>query len=378
MPCVQFACPDYKPSAGEQHELDYCIEQCADRCMSATLLVAIMAAERANHHKGAYLSATSLFGCGRSLVLSRTLDYAEDPRNLYYGYRGSVIHTVAEQATEAKVFKDGTNLLERGWLSEFRMLIGFCVEHGGFQVPETVDPWNEETWAEAVCPHCTVQPLLLGGTMDQAEPLWGEFDPEVGLLWVDIIDIKSMADYAVQAFVTAEGAKPEHRWQLSLYKYMLERSRVPESLQEKGVRMIKVRGATIQAFGMNHAPRTGSSYPFKKHYSHPETIWEVPAIEFPTDAEIESLVRERGTPIMESLILRQHTGRVCAPEKNSYKMWSWRCRFCPMANSIHCPNPEVEYALNQQGVSPQESLLRARQESGFETTLEAAPSLDAA
>ena len=172
MPLVQWACPEGSPTHGESYEAKYCITECEHKCASPFLIAALTSSVQSNHHKGKYISATALSGCNRKLYLERNIPYADYMKNSFYSYRGTVMHQVVEDAGNIEL--GGVTLDTLGYLTEWRMLIGFCFEHGGFKLHPKVNVFNEDTWKHVKCPQCSKsriklserQWILLGGTLD--------------------------------------------------------------------------------------------------------------------------------------------------------------------------------------------------------------------
>jgi hypothetical protein len=366
MPLVAFACPESAPSYGEAHEFDYCVLKCENRCLSPYLIAALASSNQRNHHKGKYISATSLSGCVRKLHFERTEDYAQEPKKVLYGYRGTVMHTVLEDATMWEGI-GGKSLIDLGYLSEWHMKIGFCFQHGGFPLPEGVDASDQATWAQVECPECCDEKIdpdeqewfVLGGTLDGAEPVRLDKD---GTLWMVLHDLKTMKDFAITKFVCGDDSATLHSHtkdayvvQANLYRYLGERSLPPEQLRLKGVKRLRFVEARLQAFAMGEFPYMGSSYRYRKHYKHAYTDWAIPVIEFFDDAWVEKYVKENGRGIYDTLLTERKRPSICPPEKNSFGKHSWTCEFCSAEGEDICPNPSVEWASLRQGMSPEDA-----------------------
>lgn len=100
---------------------------------------------------------------------------------------------------------------------------------------------------------------------------------------------------------------------------------------------------------MNDFPRTGASYPWRKHWKHEYTPFEIPEITFLEDEEIEKYIRENGERIYRSLVLMERRGEIVEPTKNSKGLHSWLCGLCPFSNTEHCPDPTVEWQALEEG-----------------------------
>jgi hypothetical protein len=287
-------------------------------------------------------------------------------KNSFYSYRGTVMHQVVEDAGEIRL--NGISLGAMGYLTEWKMLIGYCFDHGGFTVAKTVDPQDESTWDTVECPECKKNSkensewMLLGGTLDGLEPVWAEFDEATGVLPCILWDLKTMQEYAVTYFIKGEAkntyhrhVKDEHFLQAQVYKYLAERSLVPEVLEQRGVKSVKLVESNIQAFSMGQFPRTGSSYMWKAHYTHPLSLWDIPSIHFLDNAEIEAHINVNGREIYETLVKNERRASICPPDSKKSEVHSWRCDFCCFPGTTYCPNPSVEWRELESGKSPDEA-----------------------
>ncbi len=379
MALTHFKCPEGVPSVGEVHPFEFCIGECPNRCLSPYLIAAVASSNQRNHHKGKYVSATSLAGCVRKLRLERTVDYALEPKLALYGYRGTVMHTVVEDATMWDGF-GGKTLVDFGFLSEWNMKVGFCFIHGGFPLPDTVDATDQETWAQVECPGCYDDKIplekqewfVLGGTLDGAEPLWNgredgipAFDPEEGTLYMVLHDLKTMKDYAIGKFVKGDDeatyhthAKDDYYMQAQIYRYLAERSVPPEKLRQKGVKRLKFVEARLQAFAMGEFPYMGAGYVYKSGFGKNAKIgtYDIPVMDFRSDDWVEAYVRTNGRPIYDSLVTENTLGNPCEPDsKPKPGRHSWRCDFCAFTGTNACPNASVEWAALEEGKSPREA-----------------------
>jgi hypothetical protein len=369
VPITHFACPPGKPTFGEAHEPEHCITACEQKCMSPFLMAAIVSSNQKNHHRGRYLSATSLSGCVRKLALERTVDYAEYYSNLYYSFRGTITHTVVENAATVDL-GGGKSLEDLGFVSEWRMQVGFCFEHNGFELPPNVDPSDLATWAQVSCPGCDaagIAPrdqtwIILGGTLDGAEPLWQRFDEATGVLYCNLHDVKTMQEYAVGYMIKGDPdntlhpqVKDAYVKQANVYKYLAERSVPPEALRKRGVKRIKFVTSHIQAFAMGQAPWTGAgTYRWKDHWKNPMKDWPMYPIEFHPDEWVEQYIRENGRKHYAALITGQSRGEVTEPDPSKNGTHSWMCDFCPFYASEMCPNPAAEWKMaNVEGMDPE-------------------------
>jgi hypothetical protein len=347
-----------------------------------------MASNSRNHHRGKLISVTSLGsgGCARSLKLERTEDYSDHPSGMLFGYRGTVAHAVVEDAATFK-FPKGESLEDMGFLSEQHMLVAFCFEHGGFQVPEGADPYDEKTWDDVYCPQCKesgkpqewVEWFFLSGTLDGFEPLWHKFDKKTGELPGVIHDLKTAAAYAVNSIIDGSGAakskyghpsKDNYVEQLNCYKYLLESIAVPQGVLEAGrkrgleVKSIKVVRLQIQMFAMTEFPLTGAKYWWRKHYRDQHKTWEIPDLPVFDREWAEEHIKQNGYAVYRGLIVGEDPVAIPAPESNSSGGHHWKCGsrektgYCAFAFSPFCPDPGSEWAFLQQGYTPEEAFAK--------------------
>ncbi len=384
MSLVQFSCPESAPSFGEAHTFAFCVNECKNRCLSPFMLAAVAASTERNHHVGRYISMTSLKGCSRKLYLERNFDYAEEPKKVLYGYRGSVMHSVLEDAASWKGIK-GKSLEEMGYLSEWQMKVGFCFKHGGFSLPLDFDVEDLASYAHNGCPSCNAENIpakdqewfALGGTLDGAEPLWdgGDYDVnglvvnippftvENGTLYMVLSDLKTFKDYAVNKFIFGDEeatlhthAKDEHYSQMQGYRYLAERSIPPKVLLDKGVKQIRFVEARIQAFSMGEFPYMGTSYRARKHWKHDFTNWKIPTIEFENDQWVEDYIRTNARDIYDTLITGRRVPPVVPPTEGKRKGYNWLCDgFCAFNGSEYCPDPAAEWERLQEGKTQEEA-----------------------
>lgn len=371
MPIIAFACPPHKQKYGTFHSPEYCISECTEQCYSPHLMAAIVAVNQKNHHKGRYISATSLAGCARKLHLERTVDYAEEYQNLYAAFRGTITHTVVEEAATVQL-PSGKSLADLGFVTEWNMKIGFCLRagHGGWPIDPATDVDDLASYANLACPDCVAEgrlgneeAIILGGTLDGLGPIWTDFDPETGVLPCRLYDIKTQKEYALSMFIKGDPKntlhpliKDDYVAQARVYAYLASHSTPPESLQQRGVKRVSVVESHIQAFAMGEAPWTGGGpYRWRTSWQSPYKDWPMYPNDLGDVAWVVEYIRTNARPIFDSLIEGKTRGPVCLPEKSSKGSHSWRCDFCAFHGSEYCPNPALEYEQIQAGVDPEEA-----------------------
>lgn len=121
MPLIGLKCPPDSPTAGNCNDFEFCIASCPHQCQPTGVLNAIARDHQTNVHKGDMVSATSLKGCQRSLVLERTTDFYEEPHKLYYATRGGLYHGCLENdrtdmTTEVRLYKTVTTGPQAPWV----------------------------------------------------------------------------------------------------------------------------------------------------------------------------------------------------------------------------------------------------------------------
>lgn len=419
MPVTHFVCPAGKPTEGEVHTPKHCITECSHQCYSPFLMAAIISSNQRNHHKGKYLSATALTGCARKLQLERTKDYAEHYQNLFYSYRGTVMHQVVEDAALVDL-GDGESLEDMGFLSEWRMQVGYCAKgHGAFPIPAEIDP-TQDGWLDDMeqveCPDCMdagvaledQTKFVLGGTLDGLEPLWNGsrvwswdlmeehlekngipedlstldlsqfyvdvpgFDEETGVLYCTLHDLKTQMEYAITYMVKGDKKnknqfhpqiKDGYSVQANIYRYLAERSLMHPALASKGVKELRLVESHIQAFAMGTAPWTGGGkFVWKDHWRNPLKKWPMFPLRFWKDEEVEKFINEASEEIYPTLLMMERRATICAPEDNRLNSHSWECNFCAFHGTKYCPNPKLEWELLQEGTAPSDAFKEAYKE----------------
>jgi hypothetical protein len=310
------------------------------------------------------------------------MDYADTPHSMLYSYRGTLAHQVIEDAAHF-VFPGGETLTDMGFLTEERMLMCFCFEHGGFPAPEGSDPYDETTWGSVVCPKCKKSKVavdkrewfFLSGTLDGFEPCWDDFDPQTGTLPGVIFDNKTSADFAINNIISGKDAakspyaspfKNSHCEQLNLYAFLLTRIALPKGILDaaakKGVavKKLKVTGLVIQMLSMMQFPTSGTSVMFSNHYTKPKVPTPIPALPLFEEGWAEAHIKKHGRDAYKGLILEQNPAPLCAPESNSKDAHHWKCAgFCAFHETFACPSPKDEWIALKRGDTPEQAFAYA-------------------
>lgn len=312
MPLVGYACPVGSPTYGERHDVAHCLGECQKPCVSGPLLNAIYRAERENHHVGAYISASMLTGgnCSRQVVYERTYPFYEYPRSRWWAFRGTMNHTLVEQA--------GVGMEAYGWGQELRMAVPLVY-------PDLPAPIFDPDTGLFTGQYDDRKPLefTLGGTTDAHNVLRGALH-----------DYKSMADAKV--LMTAQGAKggtfspqldDKWVWQLNIYRWLVAHTRIAPEVRERfnleGEFYPAPTELVIQGFGMMDLLQTGTSVQVKV----PNGKWAKYAT-FDVDAvpvlpldEIEAYIRPRALQWYRYLVLGEVPPVVEEADK-------WLCKGC--------------------------------------------------
>lgn len=219
MPQIGNVCPgtDTTHSFASGH----CLSGCANPCMPPSVLVHIENRQKTDKHVGQYISATSLLGCKRKTFLERTIEYHVEPPKSWYSLRGTIIHNILQnpsfesmiadlRATLYRAFEDGTldrDELEQQWVEVEARLIDLAAK-----LPKSkLEDYETEVEFEFPLGLYNGQYRYLRGTLDVLRRLQGV-----------IQDYKTMGDMGIDGIVR-EGAKPEHKLQFNIYRFLAER-----------------------------------------------------------------------------------------------------------------------------------------------------------
>lgn len=308
MPLAGFACPPSVPTAGNRNSIEHCLGKCPHPCVAVPLLLAMYEAERANHHQGAYISASMLCGasCPRQTVFERRHDFYEQPTRRYWPFRGTHAHSIIERGA--------AKLRGYGWLQELRMEVPLVY-------PDEPAPLFDDQGIFTGF-FDTTKPLTiqLGGTLDAANPALREID-----------DFKSMAD--VKADMFAKGSKggtyskyheDKHVLQLNIYRWLMAHTKIPADIKAE----FKLKGAyypaptrlVIQAVAMMSIPRSGGSTEVKVSKWEKKQV-DIPEIPVLPLKDIEVIIREGALKWYRWLVLGETPPVV---DKTN----DWLCRSC--------------------------------------------------
>lgn len=286
-----FQCPENGEEPGRNNSLNYCIKKCSQPCVAPHVLEAIYSLEKRNPHKDKRISVTMLCGgCARKTVLERTQDYYLEPDKKLPTFRGSMVHSVIEEAKTTRIKK-------AGWLIEHHMELSVKSKSG---------EWT------------------LSGTLD-AYDLGRE----------SIIDTKTLQEYALEKMITGKqnGTWSKHIpdqyvLQQNIYKWM-----------GKKLGLFDAKKLKLQAIGFGRMILTGTQVKWGKKGR--EELYTLPDIPILPDAEIEKIVETQGDKWYRILFLGQK-----APVYDDG--YEWLCRFCQFHGTEHCVSPKEEKALEKE------------------------------
>jgi len=149
-------------------------------CTPRFILDSIISIAKQDYHTGNKITATTLLGCLRETYLQRTYDYYATIQQIYYSWRGTLIHSILERP----------NL--EGWHSEELFSKKITLADGrAVEISGKIDGYDEPT-----------------------KTLW---------------DIKTIGDKGI-SFIVKDGAKEDHIPQVNIYRllspFQIERLRI--------------------------------------------------------------------------------------------------------------------------------------------------------
>lgn len=277
MPQIGNSCPsnidpnDATLSPLKTFDSNYCVQECKQQCVPASVLVHIQSKLQKDKHRGWYISVTSLLGCLRQLYLERSIDYFVEPSKSWWMLRGSILHHLLENPGLDSIIGDlvkevwkraemhGTNqTMVNTFLDEALCSLDKLAK---ILPAKEIPNWEAETeyeydtglfvnsagvitddisLIESVSNDWT--PLFLRGTIDVLRPLTGE-----------MYDYKTIGDKGLG--VIKNGAKPDHIMQFNLYRLLVERG-WPLGNRE-GYTPVKINKITAFYMTMMQVVKTG-------------------------------------------------------------------------------------------------------------------------
>lgn len=313
MPLAGWVCPAGTPTAGQRNEgYEHCVSAtgCRHKCVSPPLLISMWNAEHANHHKGSYLSASSLssFGCARQTYFERIYDFYETPRRRFWPFRGTVIHGLVEHG--------GAEAAKHGWMQELRMSVP--IHYRDLPAP-TFDEHGVWTGDFDSNEHLVI---TLGGTTDG-----------YNMLTRELHDFKTLSDLKVQSFLNGKDGGQWSRtikdawvWQTNIYAWLVSRTPVEavrDKLEAAGLAvpttqyLPKPDTIRMQLISMMEIPLTGTTYvPLRSN-----DTYDVDGVPVLPDHEVEEFIRARALDWFRWLVLRVKPPVV-------EKKLDWMCKTC--------------------------------------------------
>jgi hypothetical protein len=326
VPIIGYVCPPGGEEPGRQNDVNYCLTQCKDHCVTPPLLAAMWKADTGNYHQGDYISASMLAGsgCSRQVMLERYQDFYDLPTKRYWPFRGTHAHAIVEGAADI--------IAPFGWLQEIRMSTQLAYplaapvfdEHGQFT-------GDYDSSKDLV--------ITVRGTCDAYNPITRT-----------LVDCKSMADKKVEMMI--KGSTPgtwsknlQDSWiaQLNIYRFLIARTPIPDEVhtafEQYGLK--KLKGKTfpsptklyIQGIAMMSHPVSGARIAHKERGK--VTLYDLDNVPVWTISDIEDYIRPRALSWYRALNLKQ-TPPVVPADK------SWLCKNCAFYNSACFPEKERE------------------------------------
>jgi hypothetical protein len=331
------------------------------------MLASMWANDHNNIHQGDYISASMLSGgdCARKVQLERYEPFWEIPGRRYWGFRGTLVH---------RMFEDAAGLIEKyGWMLEFRMQVDLpydlpapvfeLIEHTRtdeeLERLQLVEHHMARSRVQAVAKSLQFTPEETSEFVERnttkverhyTESVFtGRYDQNEGLVIKlrgtgdaynpfirKYADGKSMADQ--KAIMTIKGTKAgtfsknlqdEHVYQFNTYRWLVARTKIPEEVRQEfvalGLPLLKGRNfpapteLIMQGASMMDQPRSGALYSLR--YRGTTTLYDIDAVPVLPLHEIEEWIRPRALQWYRWLKLREPTPVVS-------KDRDWLCGFC--------------------------------------------------
>jgi len=326
MPLIGYVCPPGGEEPGRQNHVEYCLNGCAQPCVTPPLLAAMWKSDTGNYHQGDYISASMLAGsgCTRQVMFERYETFYDLPQKRYWPFRGTHAHSIVEGAADV--------IAKYGWLQEIRMATTLK-----YPLPAPVFDASGE-WTGDYDSAKDLE-IVVRGTCDAYNPL-----TQV------LVDCKSMADKKVEMMIkgSTPGTWSKHlqdSWiaQLNIYRYLISKTTVPERVHTEFAShgLPKLKGKTfpapkklyIQGIAMMSHPVSGSKVAHKERGK--VTLYDLDNVPVWTISDIEDYIRPRALSWYRALNLKQ-TPPVVPADK------SWLCKNCAFYNSACFPEKERE------------------------------------
>jgi len=267
-----------------QFSFDHCLSKCHE-CMPRFMLDSIVGFNDNDYHAGKVITATSLLGCLREIYLQRKIDYYLQPKDLFYTWRGSLIHQLFERPSLDYL------------LSEVRI-------------------------------SRDLKSLVISGQLDA-------YDTKTDTLY----DIKTIKDEGLQ-FIAKNGCKESHRVQVSIYAWIMAEY---YHKQPKDVKICYYSMSDFVITGqqntlrlkLRHVPKisketnvanvvdTGKiTYDKKKELL---VTYDTPAVKVMTQEEVEAFIHPK------ALVLQEAFEKDIVPPKCDEETQKWKCAsYCGM------------------------------------------------
>lgn len=325
MPLSGYVCPAGSPvnetqRPGQHNSIEHCLGTCRFPCVSPPLLAAMWQSEIGNHHKGNYLSASSLASdnCARQTWFERQPEYPyyEIPRRRFWPFRGTVIHGLVEGA--------GDLVAPFGWMQELRMAVPLVYPDYAAPVFDEEGRWTGD-WD-------STEPLtiVLGGTTDTYNPYS-----------LTLHDFKTLSDDKLPAwFEEKHGGQYssfiKDPWvlQTNIYAWLVSKTRITDEHREafrryglpelEGEFFPRPTNLEMQLITMMEIPLTGREYVPRWRGAASVAITSVPLL---APEDIEAFIRDRALDWFRWLSLGEKPPVVPRSKK-------WMCVNCPFNGEL--------------------------------------------
>lgn len=273
-------------------------------------------AEHTNHHRGNYISASSLSStsCARQTWFERNFGFYETPRRRFWPFRGTVCHALIEGS--------GPEAVKYGWMQEIRMAV--VLEFRDMPAPlfDEDGSWTGE--------FDSIQHLVitLGGTCDA-----------YNYRTLDLHDYKTIGDAKVGPFLKGKSGgqwspniKDDWVLQTNIYRWMIGRTRVDDVRWWFDLHNLPVpygeflqapERISMQLVSMMEIPLTGTTYVPQRSIEGYE-IGDVPVLD---DAEMEAFIRTEVLRWYRWLVLGEKPPVV-------EQALSWMCKSCQFNGDV--------------------------------------------
>ena len=250
-------------------------------CIPRFIYDSLIESNTYDYHKGNVITATTLLGCLRETYFQRTQDYVASPRELYFSWRGTLIHSVFERK----------NL--DGWISEKVVKKPITLKDGSI--------------------------IEITGKLDG-------YDEYLKILW----DIKTIGDKGID-FIIRDGAKEDQIAQVNIYRwlsdYEIHRLRIiylsmmtflQTGHTNRIVKNLKYQ-PDVEKLKFAYMTPPKDEERNSSGYGPYQLFYETPEIEIWTDDQVTDFILPRAT------ILKDAFDNNIIPPKCDKETQTWKC-----------------------------------------------------